>query len=603
MPSDWTPQPVALRAWQQRAYDTYLSRNLENFLLWAWPGAGKTRVALYIAGTSLDVGETERLVVVTSTDHLRWHWVGAAALFGIQLDNGFTNRMLTGEASDFHGVVVTYAQVARNPELHRALCAATPTFLVLDEPHHTAASLTWGDQTRYAFEPARRRLLITGTPYRSDDYPIPFVAYPNGKAERHFDYGYGDALRDGVVRALYFPSFEGTFRWHSTRDRSDENPDGMMTATFGDDLSDEASRRRLATALDPRGNWLRGVLREADHDLLELRQHIYPYASGLLIAKDQDHARAGARVLTELTGEVPALAISDDPDASAVIAAFSRPDLRPQPRWIVAVKLIAEGVDLPHLFVGVYATNVTTLLGFDQMTGRVLRMLPGVPGQIARFYLPAIEPLLTYAVSMKREREHVLGDADAAQTQRQAAERAAGQSIFTPLGSESRPDDVIFDDEVFHQHEVADARRIMAQAKIGQHQLTDVEVVRLYRVMRGAVTDGPAGQAPSHTAPVASDPLTLVQTKKHLRDAIIDLVSRLVGLTAGREPDHFFDYRFCYGLLAVVTGSYQEQATEDDLRYRIRTLTDWLALVQRADGPRTADDWRRLADDARRPAA
>ena len=68
------------------------------------------------------------------------------------------------------------------------------TLVILDEIHHAGDSRSWGDGVKAAFEPAVRRLMLTGTPFRSDDNPIPFVTYERG----------GDGLlrsrSDSVVR-------------------------------------------------------------------------------------------------------------------------------------------------------------------------------------------------------------------------------------------------------------------------------------------------------------------------------------------------------------------------------------------------------------------
>ena len=81
---------------------------------------------------------------------------------------------------DFDGVAVTYAQVAAHPMLHRGRTEAARTLVILDEIHHGGDALSWGDAVREAFEPATRRLALTGTPFRSDTSPIPFVTYEEG---------------------------------------------------------------------------------------------------------------------------------------------------------------------------------------------------------------------------------------------------------------------------------------------------------------------------------------------------------------------------------------------------------------------------------------
>ncbi|MGF2075702.1 hypothetical protein, partial [Enterococcus casseliflavus] len=82
------------------------------------------------------------------------------------------------------------------------------------EVHHAGEEQAWGESLRLAFEGAARRLSLSGTPFRSDTRAIPFVRYEADEAVPDFEYGYGDALRDGrVVRPVYFPRMGGQMEW------------------------------------------------------------------------------------------------------------------------------------------------------------------------------------------------------------------------------------------------------------------------------------------------------------------------------------------------------------------------------------------------------
>src|SRR5207253_894310 len=155
------------------------------------------------------------------------------------------------------------------------------TLVILDEIHHAGDSRSWGDGTKAAFEPAVRRLSLTGTPFRSDDNPIPFVAYERGddglpRSRADTTYGYADALHDGVV------------------------------------------------------------------------------------------------------------VLSADAGAASKIASFAASEQR----WLVAVRMVSEGVDLPRLAVGVYATSASTPLIFAQAIGRFVRAR--LPGETATVFLPSV---------------------------------------------------------------------------------------------------------------------------------------------------------------------------------------------------------------------
>src|SRR5947208_16075870 len=206
-----------LRSWQRRALVEYLRRRDEDFLAVATPGAGKTTFALRIAAELMADGTVDAVTVVTPTEHLKNQWAAAGGAVGIQLDAAFRNADVHS-ATDFHGAVLTYAQVGMAPQVHRRRTLTRRTLVVLDEIHHAGDSRSWGDGVKAAFEPAVRRLALTGTPFRSDDNPIPFVGYERGgdgllRSRADTVYGYADALREGVVRPVIFLAYSGETRW------------------------------------------------------------------------------------------------------------------------------------------------------------------------------------------------------------------------------------------------------------------------------------------------------------------------------------------------------------------------------------------------------
>src|SRR3954469_21948546 len=207
-----------LRAWQRRALAAYHEADRTDFLVTATPGAGKTTFALAVAQTLLVRRRIDRVVVVCPTDHLRTQWADAAARVGIQLDPTLTNAVGPLRAG-LRGYVTTYAQIASAPRLHRARIEAKRSLVILDEIHHAGDGLSWGDAVAEACDPARRRLSLTGTPFRTrPDERIPFVRYEPAVAgglnsSADFTYGYGGALADRVVRPVVFAAYSGVSRW------------------------------------------------------------------------------------------------------------------------------------------------------------------------------------------------------------------------------------------------------------------------------------------------------------------------------------------------------------------------------------------------------
>jgi len=387
-----------LRAWQAEAIERYRDASPRDFLAVATPGAGKTTFALRIATELLEARIVRRVTVVAPTEHLKRQWADAAARVGIKLDPNFSNAQ-GRHGHGFDGVAVTYAQVASKPALHAARTSAAPTLVILDEVHHGGDALSWGDAVRESFEGATRRLALTGTPFRSDTAAIPFVRYDRDehgirRSVADYTYGYGDALRDHVVRPVIFLSYSGSMRWRTKA--GDE-----ISARLGEPLTKDMTAQAWRTALDPNGEWIPSVLAAADRRLTEVRR-VVPDAGAMIIATDQTDARAYAGHLARLTGESPTVVLSDDDGASDRIDAFSAGDSR----WMVAVRMVSEGVDVPRLAVGVYATSTATPLFFAQAVGRFVRARRR--GETASLFLPSVPQLLGLANTMELERDHAL---------------------------------------------------------------------------------------------------------------------------------------------------------------------------------------------------
>ncbi len=453
----WGTAP-SLRAWQSAAMRQYFAEQPRDFLAVATPGAGKTTFALSVAAELLGRRQVDRVTVVAPTEHLKLQWAEAAARAGIPIDPTYAAGK--GRTStDFVGIAVTYAGVAVNPLAMRIRTERFKTLVILDEVHHAGDALSWGEGIREAFEPASRRLALTGTPFRSDVNPIPFVTYapgPDGipRSVADFTYGYAHALADHVVRPVLFMAYSGEMQW---RTRAGDE----IAARLGEPLTKDLTAQALRTALDPGGSWILSVLAAADSRLTEVRRHV-PDAGGLVIASDQDSARAYAKLLKQIAGEPATVVLSDEKLASKKISEFTDSDRR----WMVAVRMVSEGVDVPRLAVGVYATTTSTPLFFAQAVGRFVRAR--ARGETASVFLPSVPGLLGFAAEMELERDHVLGrritdegDIFAAENdllaRANAGEAASAEldASWEALGSEARFDRVLFDGGEFgHSGEV-----------------------------------------------------------------------------------------------------------------------------------------------------
>ena len=555
---------LALRSWQTDAYRAYFRSGNRDFLLVATPGAGKTRFALTVAAELLARREVSAITVVTPTEHLKHQWSQAAHRLGISIDPELSNSA-GATSADFTGVAVTYAQVAAHPALHRQRTLNTRTLVIFDELHHAGDALSWGEAVKVAFEPARRRLALTGTPFRSDTNPIPFVSYLRDadgtmRSASDYVYGYGPALADGVVRPVIFLAYSGEMRW---RTRAGDELAGTLGAPMTSDRLAQAWR----TALDPDGAWIVRVLEAADRRLSEMRRGM-PDAAGLVIASDHADARAYAALLRRVSGTRPVVVLSDDPAASKKIARFAAS----ADRWMVAVRMVSEGVDIPRLAVGVYATSVGTALFFAQAVGRFVRARQR--GETASVFLPSIPSLLSYAAELETERDHILqkpADAEAderelaeAQRQRDTADDL-GTGPFQALEASAHFDRVLYDGNEF-------GATAEEEDFLGLPGLLEPEQVALLLRNRKAglaKNDGhdraTAGQDPARSGQVAAGP-TAREILAGLRKELNGLVAAWHHRTGQPHGAIHADLRRGCG------GPPLAQATADQIRSRIAMM-------------------------------
>jgi superfamily II DNA or RNA helicase len=422
------PATRPLRSWQEAAVDAVLAHDGGSFLASATPAAGKTTFGLHVAHRMLSEGRIARVAVIAPTTHICRQWALDAARYGIDLEPNRPNAA-GPEPRDRHGIAVTYATLAAGPAAHRKRAAAVPTLLIADEPHHMGEQAAWGRSTLAAFERAHFRLLLSGTPFRSDNTAIPWVAYDeDGVSRADYGYGYTDALLDGVCRPVTFHTYDGDMEWMSDGRR--------RRADFSVVLPAAEAARRLRTALDPEGDWIEHVLKDAHTELSRLRAGTHPAAGGLVVAIDKEHAERLADRLARVAGERPEIVTSDAADASDRIQRFAAGS----GRWLVSVLMVSEGVDIPRLRVGVYATSARTELFFRQVVGRFIRRTPAPRQQMSHLFLPSDPTLKRLATQIEEERNHALEQlTDGEAVER--GERTESDDPFRALWSSARRDD------------------------------------------------------------------------------------------------------------------------------------------------------------------
>jgi superfamily II DNA or RNA helicase len=418
---------TSLRTWQRDALQRLDGWESGPFLISAAPGAGKTRPALELAKELLHRGAVKRIAVLCPTTPLTRQWATAAAVLGVQLQ---PDAESPSPPRDFHGVAVTYARVASDPGGWAAK-VSPDTLVIVDEAHHLGEDLAWGMGFRQAFAAAPRWLLLSGTPFRSDATPIPGVRYDSdGLVEPDVSYTYAQAVADGICRPVAFVTFDGTMSWRSGDDVIESSFETVLTAR-------EASRRYRTAISTELPDGLPRILGEANAKLQALRAGEHRDAGGLAVAADSTHARRIAKLLSEVTGRPPVVVLHTETKAARKLADF-RSSREP---WVVAVNMVSEGVDIPRLRVGVYATAAKTPLIFRQIVGRFVRTIPGRPIEPSWVYLPAEQTLRVHASEVETELRHALHrDEPGEEGWDEPPERLASEPLpsaeFVPLNAE-----------------------------------------------------------------------------------------------------------------------------------------------------------------------
>lgn len=556
-----------LRRWQRDAlseYQLWRSDGNSGFLVEATPGAGKTRFAIEVATQLMSAKKIARVVIAVPTSRLEGQWAEAFAAQGINI-NPRWHAADGSLAADEHGCAATYAEIANSSANFRLLTSRVSTLVILDEIHHCGDDRSWGTGVKDAFELAAERLLLSGTPFRSDNNAIPFVRYVDGKGAPDFRYGYDQALADGVVRAVFFPRRGGRMEWTTY---SGEH----MNATFDEPMGNSLMQQRLRTALSLAGEWLPSVIGDANNQLRELRE-TDSRAGGIVFCEDTNTARGVVKMLNRV-GQNPVLAISEEPEADERIRQFAGSS----DPWLVSIRKVSEGVDIPRLRVGVYATPWLTELFFRQVVGRLVRTRPDEEDPTGYLFIPDDERLRAMAQQIKAQRDHVLNaeedellDADSVGSGE--VERSEPSS-FTPISAMAMDRGVIVDEGTISPEEMANAERVKKLSP----ETSSVSTVAVAMLLRNSQPDDPT-RTTLFDLPEPQQPpeLSLSDRKQRLKKANSTAVARINKTHGVEYPKINLALNMAAGLAAQ---RGMNSATEEQLRKRLGIAHDWLKTGQ-----------------------
>jgi len=230
--------------------------------------------------------------------------------------------------------------------------------------------------------------------------------------------------------------------------------------------------------------------------------------------------------------------------------------------------MVSEGIDIPRLRVGVYATNTLTEMFFRQVVGRFVRVQHDHEDHTASVFIPDDQRLRQFAETIRQQRIHELEEELERESRRQ--ERAVDEgndiSYFMPLNSNAEHKGTIVDEFTFSESELEEARDIangMVHAEIAAAML------RRFKLANGLVESAPPEDA---KRPMRSD------RRRELRQTNSN-VARAIALKTGREFAHVnCDLNRSAGIQSI------KNATVEQLELRLKFAEAMLKGVRNVSG-------------------
>lgn len=557
--------------WQIEAgniIDSRTASGLVDTLIVAGVGAGKTRLGLLHAVKLFHLGEIHLAIIVVPTERLVKQWCSKAAEMGLKLTGLHGNgKLQNGLPGDVHGYVVTYQSVAAWPDLHQAIAANRgPTLVILDECHHMGDvdKTSWGPNTKRAFDRVECRLSLSGTPYRSSGQPIPWVRYkPKSPMsdiqilDHDFSYSYGRAVADEICRRVTFCPYDGQIKFKDDAGHKYDH-------SFADELKEPwllSARLRAAgtpRTIDARDNeLLLKMLTEADARLTDMRNAGHINAAGLIICNDMNHARDIAPVVQRVAKERPLLVLSDDENASDRLDDFENG----ASRWVIAVRMVTEGVDIPRLRLCVYLSQITEELFFQQVVGRIVRVQSGPRrALLSYFFFFADKRLVEHAQKIEEEVERALA-------QRKLQIKTPGpptppRSRVDLLEADGIEGESILAGESFTADEIEAAEQLVIDYP-DMAKFSSLDRARMAQTLQRRRSPRPTQQSRSYD-----------EEAKDLKDSINAKVNGYCARTGSKYNE------IHRGLNAAVGCRGHDTATLEQLRQKYQLISDRLATVE-----------------------
>jgi superfamily II DNA or RNA helicase len=573
---------LKLRPWQRTATDRLLEVYKEGkreFLCVACVGAGKTIFAGYIFNGFKSKNIYDSVVVISPSDNIKRNWAKTIELaFKVKIDHSYSFKHAWPR--DCHGISITYQSLnIPNVEL-LSRYVNERTLLIVDEVHHAGDNRAWGDAIRQIGDLAGFRLLLSGTPDRKDNSPIPFVTYKyikekeKYKLESNFSYNFAQAVDDGQVCPVIFQRNKAFIKTFTGGD-----------AILDSDQLDEDHQRRLFNQIltvpkrseGEKPSWVMqtfDIANEKLNDLNDLRNENY---AGLVVCKsiedaenlyEQIYEKYGADFVEIVTSKQE----GGDLPSSQKIERFNTS----KQSWIISINMISEGVDIPRIRTILYASHVTTKVRFIQVMGRGVRSPRHLPNNsdVCYFYMPDYPPLIDNASGIERELAHVYERLEKEDEERKKRDTGLGQFSIDDIlmESESIGAGNVFDGDLWSAQE-----DVLATTWSKEQEVSKDKVLTLWKLFKEEM-----GQANDVVEEKPYQFRTSTEEKELLRRKIHNLVAKISYQIDGQKPGPETIKLVHWELNQRCGIKLSNTATLDELRCKIKAGEKWYLTLSRS---------------------
>ena len=593
--TDSNSKTDGLRDWQHdcvHTLDVLAARGQRDLCVMAAPGAGKSRMTVAFLKQMMRQRKAARFIIVTPSKRIRRQWAETVAN---ELDPNVQYKEINGRWPQNATVIVTsYQQLALNARYGETWTHTgfdfpsqelqpIPTIVVLDEVHHCAVGAdaqAWGAAVVEAFGPhnkaVRHVLALTGTPLRADKERVAFLRYDSKKLVTDYTYTWREAIASEVIRPIQIVGAMATARWvynglvHEHR----------LTTDQPSPISEQDRARAYASVIKIEHQAAQTLINNAI-DELAYRRHTVPDAAMIVFASDQ---KAAADIVEYINRQCASRhdikrpyaikVTSEDDDSQAIIDRF-RAAGREGHKILVAVNMVAEGVDIPRLCVGVYLHSTRDSKPWiEQCVGRLVRMTATDKGP-STFYIMADSQLKAHTQDVEAQSL----EAQEALYERERGQSTTGQFAF-PFGG-----------NVFETHSTEmDGQRIWQGLtdgplatkdvwdsfwKMTEHMEPGQRWDKMQALLKAWYPEG-SPEDITQLLKQRTQEQNALDTRETLQRELGAVVRSFANILRDRDPNIRNPYAYIYGMLKQEDGLAPKDCTADQLAQRIDQVRRWI---------------------------